>query len=91
MFRSLNEYSNKILIDCMRQSGYLMLPSRQIYIYDQALNLFQKKHNYEIDCKLLEKTPLKYVAQGSIEEKDIKRIVKLYHVLYIEKYSIHNL
>ncbi|VAW68829.1 FIG01230870: hypothetical protein [hydrothermal vent metagenome] len=90
MFRSLNNHSNKELINSLHQCGYIMMPSRQVYIFDQAHKEFNKTQNYNYDCKLLNSTPLTYVPQQSIQEADIKRIVELYNLLYIKKYSVHN-
>lgn len=90
MFRSLNEHSNKNLIDIFKKKDYVLVPSRQVYIFDQSLKEFDESHNYKIDTKLLTTTSLQYVSAKQIGKRDFKRIVALYNMLYIEKYSQHN-
>jgi len=89
MFRSLNKYTNKPLIDSLTHHGFLLVPSRQVYIYDQQHSINQTR-DYKKDIKLLKTTPFQYVPPDQIISEDIPRITELYRMLYINKYSIHN-
>ncbi|WP_413662113.1 hypothetical protein ACG1BZ_12615 [Microbulbifer sp. CNSA002] len=90
MYRSLNDHSNSFLIGAFGRCGFDMLPTRQVYIFDKSLNDYSKHHNYKIDRKLLRETNYKFVSDVDILEEDYPRIVQLYNMLYIDKYSIHN-
>ncbi len=90
IFRSLNEFLNQALISEFKSAGCMLVPTRQVYIYDKSINDYSKTHNYKIDKKLLEKTEYKYVKQSDINESDYARIVDLYNMLYVSKYSKHN-
>ena len=90
MYRSLNYYTNRNLIEYFLELGFELIPTRQVYIFDKRINDFSKTHNYKMDRKLLNKTDYCYVPQNKILPSDIPRIVELYNALYIEKYSQHN-
>lgn len=90
MFRSLNRYSNPDLLDEFKDSGFILVPSRQVYIFDMRLHNYLDRHNTQIDLKLLNKTKYKIVDHHDITEDDYPRIVELYNFLYLEKYSYHN-
>ena len=90
IFRSLNNHLNPELLSECNSAGCIAVPTRQVYLYDKTLNDYSKTHNYKIDKKLLEKTDYQYVTQNEIEESDYSRIVDLYNMLYVSKYSQHN-
>jgi len=90
MYRSLNYHTNEKLIDDFLKSGFSLIPSRQVYIFDKKIKDYSKTHNYQIDKKLLSKTNYTYAPQNEILISDIPRIVELYNLLYIDKYSEHN-
>lgn len=89
MFRSLNQFSNAELMERFVSNKFIMMPSRQVYIYNKHSN-YLKKHNNKIDFKLLEKTKYKVIHHSDIQSSDYNRIVELYNLLYIDKYSRHN-
>ncbi|VAW61789.1 FIG01230870: hypothetical protein [hydrothermal vent metagenome] len=90
IFRSLNNFLNKALISEFELAGCMIVPTRQVYIYDKLLNDYSKTHNYKIDKKHMDKTKYQYVKQSDINESDYARIVELYNMLYVSKYSKHN-
>ncbi len=86
-FRSLNYFSNsELIVDFMKQ-GYIMLPTRQVYIYAKNLKDYSKSHNYKIDKKLFQNTPYNFVRSNEISIADYPRIIELYNQLYLNKYS----
>ncbi|WP_299006651.1 hypothetical protein [uncultured Shewanella sp.] len=87
IFRSLNSYSNPELIQGFKQAGYILAPSRQVYIYDKKLNDYQQRRDYKNDLNLIKKTPYQRVDQAEITPNDYPRIIELYNMLYISKYS----
>lgn len=90
MFRSLNRHSNDELIQAFIRDGFIIVPSRQVYIFDGRLSSYMQKHNSRIDAAVLQKTKYKVVPHEDITEADYPRIVELYNMLYLEKYSLHN-
>ncbi len=90
IFRSLTEYTNAALKEKLVQSGYILIPSRQVYFFDRKKIDFLKRHNTQIDLKLLAKTPYRLQRHEDISELDYERITELYNLLYIDKYSHHN-
>lgn len=82
-FRSLNGRHNQPWIDALCALGFDLLPSRQVYLFD---DLATAKHaNLRRDLQLLRRTPLK-VAQD-FSAQDFQRIEALYGYLYLDKYS----
>ena len=90
IFRSLNFYNNSDLIKALKQAGYDLLPSRQVYIFDRSKKDYLKCQNTKRDLRLLKNTSLKILAHDEITEADYVRIVDLYNMLYLKKYSHHN-
>jgi len=86
----LNEHSNAQLINSFKDNGFMLIPSRQVYIFGQGLSVCMDRHNTKIDLKALEKTEHKVIAHDDIAATDYARIVELYNLLYIDKYSHHN-
>ena len=91
IFRSLNTHSNSTMIGQLESLGFQKVPSRQVYIFDRNLKDFSKSHNYKMDRKLFGKdTRFTKVNNSEIEESDYARIIELYNMLYLEKYSKYN-
>lgn len=90
LFRSLNTYTNQEHLTNFLKNGYILLPSRQVYIFDTKLTDYTKTNNYKADLKLLYKNDYQHVSNEGIQETDYERIVELYHKLYIQKYSEYN-
>jgi hypothetical protein len=90
LFRSLNAVSNGGLMQRLLAAGYLMAPSRQIYLCHDLANA-AKKQNSEIDHHLLtRRTKYRIVRHAEFTEADVPRIRDLYNQLYLDKYSVHN-
>lgn len=89
VFRSLNNYFYSNIVTSLEKLDFKKLPSRQIYLLKKsdALNKSARKKINQ-DYKLILKNDLKII--------DIKEtiysteIVKLYNMLYIDKYSKSN-
>lgn len=90
MFRSLNSHTNKALIKSFRRNGFILAPSRQVYLFDPALSEYGARHNSKMDARKLETTEYEIAGHDDITEDDYARIVELYNLLYLEKYSRHN-
>lgn len=90
LFRSLNYHTNARLLERMKNSGYELIPTRQVYIFDRSLNDYNKRRNVIRDKELLEKSAYQVVEHEELFEYDYPRLVELYNMLYLEKYSKHN-
>ena len=90
VFRSLNEHSNAELLNSLKSNRFIIVPSRQVYIFDRDISPFTTRNNTQIDIKTLKKTEYEIINHGDLKESDYLRIVELYNLLYLEKYSKHN-
>lgn len=91
VFRSLNSHTNKNLMQVLKNIGYQLVPSRQVYIFDSNLKDFTKQKNYKADLRLLNNIKNYTLCYNiDIAPSDYKRIEYLYKKLYVEKYSIYN-
>lgn len=90
VFRSLNAVTNGPLLARLQDAGYLLLPSRQVYLC-LDLQAAARKQNSEIDQSLLtRKTGYRIVQGDELNSEDVPRIRELYDQLYLQKYSRHN-
>ena len=90
MYRSLNYHTNDALIHHLKTLGFIMAPSRQVYIFDEVLCDYMSRNNTKNDRRALAKSDYQLVAHEEIMEDDYPVILKLYNQLYLEKYSQHN-
>lgn len=90
LFRSLNYYSNSDLIQKLRSSGYLLIPTRQIYIFDRSKEDYLKRNHLKRDLKLIKKGNFTLLNHSEIKATDYHRIIELYNALYLEKHSYYN-
>jgi len=90
-FRSLNRRANSVLMDAFTAAGYGFLPARQVYLYG-ADGGWRRKKNVKWDLRLLASppAPLRRVAHEDLDQADFPRMVELYNMLYLDKYSRHN-
>ncbi|MGZ0167297.1 MAG: GNAT family N-acetyltransferase [Planctomycetales bacterium] len=91
LFRSLNAVTNGPTMTCLRNGGYLLAPSRQVYLFDGQRPTFLKRSNSQRDLKLLShKNPFREVRHDEVRFSSLARIRELYDLLYLHKYSFHN-
>lgn len=89
LFRSLNAVTNGPLMAALRASGYLLAPSRQVYLYDGRRPDYLDRPNCRRDRELLERRDhVTVVPHDRIS--DFSRVRELYDLLYLHKYSWHN-
>jgi len=87
MFPSLNQHTNGPLMEQLQNYGYQLIPGREVFIFDKQLKDYTNRRVTQTDFELLKKTPYQIVSHQEITEKDYERIVELYDLLYIKKYS----
>lgn len=86
LFRSLNSYTNAELMKELEKEGFKLIPSREIFIFDEHLKRFSKRRNTIIDSKLLARHADQMTEHDQITPQDYPRIANLYAQLY-GKYS----
>ncbi|OKP90546.1 hypothetical protein A3844_05850 [Paenibacillus helianthi] len=89
LFRSLSQETSGPIMDALSSYGCKWVPSRQIYLLQHPAGS-KAKWLVKRDRALLDKHGYTVEGPDQITEKDIPRIVELYELLYIHKYSEHN-
>ena len=84
--RSVDDWSCPALLKSAKSDGWVLLPSRQIWVTDD-MEQWQRKNSTRNDRRLLRKSPLDMGPITSLNDGDAARIADLYHQLYIGKYS----
>ncbi len=90
MYRSINEHTNKDLMKQLKKEGFILAASRQVYIFDSNLYEFINRNNTQNDRRALAKSEYALILHDQIKESDYPDILKIYNLLYLEKYSKHN-
>ena len=93
IFRSLSSALHADLITGLQAAGCRSIPSRQIYLYQAGEpNFGNAKSRWLLkrDQALMHKHGYKLVSDEDFTESDIPRIVELYRMLYLDKYSYDN-
>lgn len=88
VFRSVDSYRNPLLYERLLSNGYSMILSRQVY-YQEPAECLRKKQT-RIDLRLLMKSGYEIAGDEELSETDIRRLLHLYNLLYLEKYSYFN-
>ena len=86
VLRSLNTLADADTITAMRAAGFILLPARQIYIYDPAAITRHSGHVMR-DRKLTAKTAYRVVSADEFTPTDFDRAEALYNMLYLAKYT----
>lgn len=91
LFRSLDRFRNPHLIDALTTIGCKTVFSRQVWYQDADTAAVQQSRDFKNDVNFLKRTPYEVVpVEGVLSASEIERIVDLYNLLYLEKYSRHN-
>lgn len=84
--RSLNDLEHRDWLAECERLGFVLIPSRQVYVFHDVARLARERHNLKVDLKLAAKQPGR-ARNGDILDGDYPRIAQLYERLYIDKYS----
>ncbi|QVL57794.1 MAG: hypothetical protein KFB93_01585 [Simkaniaceae bacterium] len=92
IFRSLNPYSEKGLMDSLRANNYHFMTNRSIYFYSHKESLTNGKIRRRIkkDGDLLQQDGIEVMAHEEFSIEDASEVKRLYDLLYLEKYSYQN-
>jgi hypothetical protein len=88
IFRSVDGYRNPGLLATLEACGYRMVLSRQVYYQDPVVACAKKQ--VKVDRSVLRRSPYRFVDARELGEAAIPRLVELYNLLYLQKYSTYN-
>jgi hypothetical protein len=88
--RSLNPHNHAQLIQNLQEQGWLMLPARQVYLFDNKDRQWWQRSHTKRDQKLLQKTHLQRVKPEEHQQADFTEIENCFKQLFIEKHSHFN-
>lgn len=89
-FRSLNELHHADWLEALVRRGGVLLPSRQVYLYEDVAGLARQHRDLKRDFALLRRNRDVSCAPMTPDATDFARIEELYAELYIRKYSSLN-
>lgn len=85
--RSVDEWSSPDLLQAARDDGWLLLPSRQIWVTDDVAAAFAGRKNIANDRRALRRSGLRIEHLETVGAQDAATIARLYGLLYLDKYS----
>jgi hypothetical protein len=90
VFRSINPSLDKQGRLALLDSGYELVRSRRVYVFDATCDENFKRHNTARDLRLLMNTQYEIVSSRQRLAANVPRMVKLYKDLYLNKHSHMN-
>lgn len=90
VFRSLNAKESGPLIQALRETGALIIPSRQVWWFAPDNAAVAASRDFQKDVKLLHRGDLEIVRHDQLQPSDFQALRALYAQLYLQKYSQHN-
>lgn len=88
IFRSVDAYRNPLLFETLQQLGYEMMLSRQVwYMPPEAAT---RTRQFKEDARVLRNHGYEILENKSLTDADLERILELYEMLYLKKYSYFN-
>ncbi|HYI38758.1 MAG TPA: hypothetical protein VE053_00395 [Allosphingosinicella sp.] len=88
--RSIDDWSSPGLREALIADGWIMIPSRQIWVVDDLAREWTKRNAFGNDRRLVARSPLRISDLDKIGAADARRIADLYAMLYVGKYSSLN-
>lgn len=88
--RSVDDWSSPGLREALLADGWVLAPSRQIWVVDDLARDWRPRNAFGNDRRLVARSPLALSDLHRVEEADARRIADLYAKLYVGKYSALN-
>ncbi len=88
--RSLTRRHHDKLLASFESEGWILLPSRQVFIVDDINAQMKLRRDLKRDEALWREANFRHEALETMNRRDAERIAHLYALLYIEKYSALN-
>lgn len=88
--RSVDDWSSPGLREALLADGWILVPSRQIWVVDDLERDWTRRSDHRNDRRLVARSPLVLSDLERVEAADARRIAALYGKLYVGKYSALN-
>ncbi|MEA3010698.1 MAG: hypothetical protein QOJ91_2390 [Sphingomonadales bacterium] len=88
--RSVDDWSSPGLRETLIADGWILVPSRQIWVVDDLARDWTRRGDHANDRRLVARSPLRISDLEEVEARDARRIAELYARLYVAKYSALN-
>ncbi|MDX1351873.1 MAG: GNAT family N-acetyltransferase [Thiomicrorhabdus sp.] len=88
--RSLNWHTNAELMHALQDNGWLLIPARQVYLFDNQNRQWWHRSHTKRDQSLLRNTKLTLVQPAEHQADDFEEIRNCFNKLFIEKHSHFN-
>jgi hypothetical protein len=88
--RSVDDWSSPGLSEALVADGWIMVPSRQIWVVDDLEREWTRRGDFANDRRLVARSPLILSDLAQVGADDARRIAHLYALLYVGKYSALN-
>lgn len=86
-FRSLNSTHHADWLDVLSKRGFTLVPSRQVYLFDDIARLAHQRRDLKRDLALLGRNERAQRICSHFDDDDLRRITGLYTELYVQKYT----
>lgn len=87
VFRSVNSYSDGVLLEGLKEQGYQLISTREVFFFDPKLHKVWSKRDCKRDLRLLKESCYKVHSIEDLTLEDLHRGLDLYYSLYVEKYT----
>ena len=88
IFRSVDAYRNPLLFETLQRCGYEMMLSRQVWYMPPEAATHTRQ--FKEDARVLRDHGYEILENKSLTDDDLARILSLYEMLYLKKYSYFN-
>ncbi len=88
--RSVDPWTCPELLTALEKDDWLLIPSRQIWVTDDMERDWYRRNNVKNDRRALRRSGLTVSDVAQLTREEAERIVALYRMLYLEKYSCLN-
>ena len=88
VFRSVDQKKNPHIYQKLKELGYDLVLSRQVWYMDPVAAL--KTRQCKEDVRVLKKAGYEVVSGKDLSDDELHRAVELYNLLYLQKYSYYN-
>jgi hypothetical protein len=90
IFRSLNSRMNALLIDSLKENGFNLIASRQVYLTDTKNKQIFDTRIFKSDLRLSKSSPYRIVDEENIRLEESSKLLHLHHSLYLDQHSYLN-
>ncbi len=86
-FRSINQVDSLKCFEALKKAEFDFVATRPIYFVDARESDHFKSRMFKSDLKILNNTDYEIIDHHQVSDEDIPRIIEIYRMLYLDKYS----